>query len=144
MPAMLRLSLFSLLLLALLGCDTRDLAGPTDPGDNLDAPDALEQVTFHVGYELQATYAACDLTFRDDGGNLRTLTNVVSPWSTDFVVTVERSAGPYEAYLSATCADFSKEGKSHVMVIVDGDVVQQARATGYGATAQTHHFLWVE
>lgn len=142
MPRLFRLALPLLLVAGLAGCDARDLSGPE--GGNPPTPGVASEAVFSVAYEVQASYSDCTIIYRDAGGTLRERPNVEAPWTASFSVTVQRTGAPFEAYLSATCADFTKEGKSLVMLYLGDQVVERNQATGYGATAEVRRSLWVD
>ena len=142
MPRLFRIAVFLLLFTTLAGCDARVLSGPE--GGDPPEPGLASEAIFSITYEVQASYSDCTITYRDAGDVLRQRKNVEAPWSASFSVSVQRTGTPFEAFLSATCADFTKEGKSTVMLHLDGVVVERSQATGYGATAKVRRFLWIE
>ncbi|HMB90508.1 MAG TPA: hypothetical protein VKP65_06655 [Rhodothermales bacterium] len=126
----------SFLLIALLfaGCDSyRDVAGP-DPADLVKAG------SYKVSYEVTGTYASCEIQYVNASRKLVTLSQAVElPWELTMNVFIDPSSGPFEARISATCADSTKLGKSTVTLLVDNDLKARGTATGFGATAQADH-----
>jgi hypothetical protein len=121
----------TLLLLGILmaGCDSREFAGPEE--GPLTTPGAT--ATFEVNYLVEGTYIGCEITYLDAARNVVSLPNAVElPWSQTFKVEVGPATGPFDANVSATCADPTKLGKSTVALLV-----------GYGATATAVHTIGI-
>ncbi len=129
-------TLCALLLLG-AGCDSRDFAGPDDPAA---PPAAGPAATFKVVYLVEGTYATCEIRYTDRSGQAAATPRAVSlPWTHAFEVVVSAASGPFDARVSATCADPTKLGKSTATLLVDAQVKATASAVGFGATALAEH-----
>lgn len=132
-------ALLFLVFLLLPGCTSRDLAGPEHPGEPLGTDNRAETVI--IRYEVTGTYARCDVTYTTANRQKRTVKQVALAWSSEFAVTVNGSSGPFDAHLTATCADVERTGKSYVYILVNGEVRDQGQGVGFGATAEAREVV---
>lgn len=132
---------FVLFVFLCAGCDGyRDFAGPEDPTTETPDPPVARTGTYTVAYDVTGTYYSCEITYINAQRKEVTTPQAVQlPWELTFKVSVDQSTGPFEAKVSATCADPTKLGKSTVLLLVDEDVKARATATGFGATAKVDH-----
>ncbi len=132
------------LMLLCAGCDSRDFSGPDDPVDPPGEPNPAA-ATFKVAYLVEGTYFSCQISYTDPAGKTVAVPQAVSlPWSRVFEVTVSVASGPFDARVSATCADPTKLGKSTATLLVDDAVKATESAVGYGATARAEHLIGVK
>jgi len=97
---------------------------------------SIESSTYEVRYRVEGTYATCDVTFTDPASGVSKKQDIALPWEIVVTVTIDQTTGPFDASLSATCADPNKMGKSTSAIIIDGELVDTGSATGFGATSQ--------
>lgn len=98
----------------------------------------VEEQTYEIRYRVEGTYASCDVRFTDPSTGVSTANDVRLPWEIVVTVTVDQTTGPFDASVSATCADSNKMGKSTSAIFIDGDVIDQGSAVGFGATSEAN------
>ena len=135
------LSIVCAVLLALTGCDPRQLSG-SETGAGGETPGDGRAPSFLVEYAVEGSYFDCEISYLNNARQEVTLDQRQSlPWRLSFRVKMSDARVPFNARVSATCADPNRAGKSRAMVYVDEVLRATDSAAGYGATALAEHVV---
>ena len=103
--------------------------------------------TYSVEYRADATFAECDVSYRNENGGTTSRTinfaDRDEPWTLSVELTAEEFGGT-RARLSVYCSDFDQERTASAELIIDGEVFASGEESGTSVSLRFNAYLTLE